>query len=110
MPWLFSHHNTCDPCSGTEHDDEFVAANSFCIPFESTHPVRAEVSDRNGRKLTMVVMPMKDCGDLVNRIDHTALHQVTERLKEVAGQLESIEQRKKQKIQATREKAEKRAA
>ena len=66
----------------------------LCVGFENHGPLRVEVKDQNQRRLTMVAMPMRDCGELVNRIDTKALQQVTGRLEAIASQLETIGQKK----------------
>ena len=47
--------------------------------------------------LTMVAMPLRDVGELVNRIDHRALEAITDRLEVIAGQLDVVAQRKARK-------------
>ncbi len=85
----------------------------LCVGFENHGPLRVEVTDRNQRRLTMVVMPLQNMGKLVNRIDSTALQQVTGRLADIAGHLEAVAtvleavgQRKARKVQVAAVAAE----
>lgn len=48
---------------------------------------------------------MRDCGELVNRIEHRGLVAVTERLEAIAGQLESIGQKKPRKAKEAKAEA-----
>ena len=48
----------------------------------------------------MVAMPLRDVGELVNRIDHRALQAITDRLEAVASQLDVVAQRRARKPKA----------
>ena len=44
--------------------------------------------------LTLVATPLRDVGELVNRVDHRALQSITDRLEVVASQLDVVAQKK----------------
>jgi len=89
----------------TKNGSAHLVPVKVCVPFDSHSPVRCEVKDKPGRRLTMVVMPLRDNGELVNRIEHRGLVAVAERLEAAATVLEAIGQKKARRPAETMKQA-----